>query len=143
MVQELRKTVRRHDILGEANPLTGKMFCADCGAKTYNHRHRTARYRKDIYPKGKGRWIAPEDDYNCSNYNLGRQKYRQQCSSHGIQTKTVNALVLETIKETCACLSAILPQIKDNNTKQIVSTTLKKLNALSEGTGKADDDCKK
>ena len=42
-----------------------------------------------------------EDDYNCSNYNLGRQKYRQQCSSHGIQTKAVNALVLETIKETC------------------------------------------
>lgn len=67
----------------------------------YNHRHRTARYRKDIYTKGKGRWIASEDDYNCSNYNLGRQKYRQQCSSHGIQTKAVNALVLETIKETC------------------------------------------
>ena len=42
---------------------------------------------------GKGRWIAPEDDYNCSN--------RQQCSSHGIQTKAVNALVLETIRETC------------------------------------------
>ena len=36
--------------------------------------------------------------------------------------------------ETCASLSAILPQIKDNNTKQIVSTTLKKLNALSEKT---------
>ena len=34
--------------------------------------------------------------------------------------------------ETCASLSAILPQIKDDNTKQIVSTILKKLNALSE-----------
>ena len=34
--------------------------------------------------------------------------------------------------ETCANLSAILPQIKDSDTKQIVSTTLKKLNALSE-----------
>ena len=34
--------------------------------------------------------------------------------------------------ETCANLSAILPQIKDNQTKQIVSTTLDKLNALSE-----------
>ncbi len=33
---------------------------------------------------------------------------------------------------TCAHLSAILPQIKDSDTKQIVSTTLKKLNALSE-----------
>ena len=36
--------------------------------------------------------------------------------------------------ETCASLSAILPQIKDDNTKQIVSTTLKKLNSLSEET---------
>ena len=36
--------------------------------------------------------------------------------------------------KTCASLSAILPQIKDNNTKQIVSTTLNKLNALSEKT---------
>ena len=36
--------------------------------------------------------------------------------------------------ETCASLSAILPQIKDDNTKQIVSATLKKLNSLSEET---------
>ncbi len=36
--------------------------------------------------------------------------------------------------ETCASLSAILPQIKDSDTKQIVSDTLKKLNALSEKT---------
>ena len=36
--------------------------------------------------------------------------------------------------ETYAHLFAILPQIKDSGTKQIVSTTLKKLNALSEKT---------
>ena len=34
--------------------------------------------------------------------------------------------------ETCANLSAILPQIKDSETKRIVSTTLDKLNMLSE-----------
>ncbi len=32
--------------------------------------------------------------------------------------------------ETCASLSAILPQIKDSDTKQIVNDTLKKLNTL-------------
>ena len=37
-------------------------------------------------------------------------------------------------KGTCASLSAILPQIRDDNTKQTVSNTLKKLNALSEET---------
>ena len=36
--------------------------------------------------------------------------------------------------ETCASLSAILPQVKDSDTKQIVNTTLKKLNSLSEET---------
>ena len=36
--------------------------------------------------------------------------------------------------ETCAHLSAILPQIKDSDTKQIVTDTLKKLNVLSEET---------
>ena len=34
--------------------------------------------------------------------------------------------------ETCASLSAILPQIRDSDTRQIVSGTLKKLNVLSE-----------
>ena len=34
--------------------------------------------------------------------------------------------------ETCAQLSAILPQIKENDTRQIVCSTLKKLNALSD-----------
>ena len=36
--------------------------------------------------------------------------------------------------ETCASLSAILPQIRDSDTRQIVSGTLKKLNVLSEKT---------
>lgn len=36
--------------------------------------------------------------------------------------------------ETCANLSAILPQIKDSDSKHIVSTILKKLNTLSEET---------
>ncbi len=36
--------------------------------------------------------------------------------------------------KTCADLSAILPQVKDNDTKQIINFTLKKLNALSKET---------
>ena len=40
LVQKLIKTPRRVDTIGEANPLTGLVFCADCGAKMYNHRTR-------------------------------------------------------------------------------------------------------
>lgn len=101
MVQELRKTARRADSLGEANPLTGKLFCADCGSKMYNHRHKTGRIRKDIYTNGQQKYIPPEDNYNCANYNIGRQKYTRQCTSHSIQTWVIRQLVLDTIKETC------------------------------------------
>ena len=38
LAQSLRQTPRRIDHIGEANPLTGLVYCADCGAKMYNHR---------------------------------------------------------------------------------------------------------
>ena len=44
-VQTLRKTIRRTDTIGTANPLTGLMFCADCGAKMYNHRGKAGNAR--------------------------------------------------------------------------------------------------
>ena len=51
------------------------------------------------------------------------------------ETNHINQSISQEGKaETCASLSAILPQVKDSDTKQIVSDTLKKLNALSEKT---------
>lgn len=38
MVQKIRETKHRPIAQGKANPLTGLMFCADCGAKMFNHR---------------------------------------------------------------------------------------------------------
>src|SRR5699024_4458606 len=38
LAQQVKRTVRRTDTTGVANPFTGLVFCADCGAKMYNHR---------------------------------------------------------------------------------------------------------
>lgn len=96
-VQELRKTVRRTDTVGEANPFTGLLYCADCGAKMYNHRGGAGRARNW---KGElnGKHRPDRDEYNCSTYNLSRQSYDKQCSQHYIRTEVVRKLVLETIK---------------------------------------------
>lgn len=44
LAQKLTKTPRRVDTTGVANPLTGLVYCADCGAKMYNHRFFRAYY---------------------------------------------------------------------------------------------------
>ena len=96
-MQELRKTVRRTDTVGEANPFTGLLYCADCGAKMYNHRGGAGRARNW---KGElnGKCRPDRDEYNCSTYNLSRQSYDKRCSQHYIRTEVVRKLVLETIK---------------------------------------------
>lgn len=101
IVQEICKTKRVRTDMGEPNPLTGKLFCADCGAKMYNHRRANGRYKKNIYDRRGYSWAKPENRYECRNYTLGGQKYKMSCTAHTISTKAVEQLVLETIRDTC------------------------------------------
>lgn len=94
--QRCRKTVRRTDSLGEANPLTGLVFCADCGAKMYNHRRPHAiQYR---HPNGRIYNKCPSDIYTCSTYSLTSRRFDGKCTAHNIRTVVIRELALEAIR---------------------------------------------
>ena len=95
LAQKLIGTPRRHDTLGEANPLTGLVFCADCGAKMYNHR---AKPFIDKYGKKRPGF----DGYDCSAYKLSYRKTTEtECCSHHISTNALREVILYTIKTAC------------------------------------------
>lgn len=92
LVQVLRKTPRRTDKTGASNPLTGLLFCADCGAKMYNHKG---------YTQGKidpATGILTRDSYDCSTYKLSMNHVEKRCSSHHINTLALRALILDAIR---------------------------------------------
>jgi DNA invertase Pin-like site-specific DNA recombinase len=98
-VQKLRGTPRRADTIGEANPLTGLVFCADCGAKMYN-----SRQSKEYYMERRGDKIYKHkaaDFYTCSTYDLGKGKFQTVCSSHFIRTEVIREIVLDAIRKIC------------------------------------------
>ena len=82
------KSKKRTDTLGVANPLTGLLYCADCGQRLYNHR------RGPQNAQG----VFQSDSYNCSTYMLSRKRETMECSSHHVSTKALRALILKTIQ---------------------------------------------
>ena len=83
-VQRLRSNVkRRPDGWGYVHPLTGLVFCADCGAKLYVHR---------IY-NGKDMPM-----YVCGN-STKTAKEDWKCSGHRIAAERLMELVAETLRE--------------------------------------------
>lgn len=83
IVQKIRGRVRRYpDGWGEAHPLTGLMYCADCGGKMYVHR------------VNNGKRIA---QYTCANY--GKVSVGTLCKTqHRINADHVMELVADMIR---------------------------------------------
>ena len=82
------KSKKRTDTLGVANPLTGLLYCADCGQRLYNHRRGPQNVQG----------VFQSDSYNCSTYMLSRKRETMECSSHHVSTKALRALILKTIQ---------------------------------------------
>ena len=82
LVQKLRETTRRTNKRGEVNPLTGILFCSDCGRKLYNK-----RYEKS-------------DVYMCQTHKLGENKYSELCTPHHIRSVAVREIILDVLRRT-------------------------------------------
>lgn len=104
LAQKCRETKRRPapKLQGEANPLTGLMYCHECGAKMHNHREEKGG--KMYYHKQIGRWYprSAHDFFRCSSYHGGAGVPRSNCTAHFIRTATVKELLLDTIKTVSA-----------------------------------------
>ena len=90
LAQRTRKTRRRIDTTGVANPLTGLVYCADCGKKMYNHRKKTKQ------ADGSERILSY---YNCSTYSLTIERENVLCTNHYINHNAIMELLMETIRK--------------------------------------------
>ena len=116
-VQRLKGTPRRIDTTGEANPLTGIVFCADCGAKLYNSRQSSGQHKKN------------PDHYTCSTYNMNRKRFKSACSQHYIRTEVIRELALDSIR----CISGYVRENETDFTEKVRATSTVK----QEETAKA------
>jgi DNA invertase Pin-like site-specific DNA recombinase len=85
-VQRLRETrLIPERIGGDPNPLTGIVFCADCGHKMHHKQGRTGREKV-------------HSEYVCSSY----RHYSRSCTMHYIRTDALETLILQTVKTVAA-----------------------------------------
>ena len=97
LVQRLRGTPKRHDFAETPNPLTGILFCADCGAKLYNNTEKARAMREGKTPDPQTGYYN-SDHYDCKNYKLSRVREKTTCTTHYINTNSLIRLILETLK---------------------------------------------
>jgi len=85
-VQEIRKHRRKPTATGKLSVFSGKVFCADCGAKLY---YCTAN-----------RFKPNQDFFVCSNY----RSHTGSCSAHYIRNITLERVVLQHIQNVLSYL---------------------------------------
>ena len=81
-VQKIRENKRRPTDMGEMSPLSGMLYCADCGKKMYLCRCIT---------------MKQAEYFNCSSY---RKNLKRTCTSHQITVKAITAIIQDDLKRT-------------------------------------------
>ena len=109
-----------------ANPLTGLLYCADCGARLYNERGEN----------GKGHF---KDSYACSSY----RKRTSDCTMHFIRSEVVRDLILSALhsiseyaKANCKAFERLVMDTTSDRQSQQMKESRK---ALTDGQRRYDE----
>lgn len=81
-VQKIREAKRRPTDMGEMSPLSGLVYCADCGKKMYLCRCTTMKQK---------------EYFNCSSY---RKNLKRTCTSHQITVEALTLLIQDDLQRT-------------------------------------------
>ena len=124
LAQKLRKTVRKPSYDRPPHPLTGLVYCADCGSKM-THRQPS--------PTKKKKYDA-DDAYICGSY---RQRTRD-CTMHFIKTSVLWELILTAIREVSDYVrqdeQAFIDKVQQTSTVQMAETKREQKRRLAEAT---------
>ena len=124
LAQKLRKTVRKPSYDRPPHPLTGLVYCADCGSKM-THRQPS--------PTKKKKYDA-DDAYICGSY---RQRTRN-CTMHFIKTSVLWELILTAIREVSDYVrqdeQAFIDKVQQTSTVQMAETQREQKRRLAEAT---------
>ena len=124
LAQKLRKTVRKPSYDRPPHPLTGLVYCADCGSKM-THRQPS--------PTKKKKYDA-DDAYICGS---SRQRTRD-CTMHFIKTSVLWELILTAIREVSDYVrqdeKAFIDKVQQTSTVQMAETQREQKRRLAEAT---------
>ena len=106
IVQRIRDGRRRLTPMGEMPVLSGMLFCADCGAKLYQVRHRG--------------WTHEQELFVCATY----RKIKGGCTSHQIHNVQVEEILLRELRR----ITAFAREREDEFVRMVTQKGEKELN---------------
>ncbi len=106
IVQRIRDGRRRQTPMGEMPVLSGMLFCADCGAKLYQARHRG--------------WTHEQEYFVCATY----RKIKGGCTSHQIHNVQVEEILLRELRR----ITAFAREREDEFVRMVTQKGEKELN---------------
>jgi len=137
LVQKLRQTVRKVNHAGFVNPLTGLVYCADCGKKMRNSCKKGTPYKTDPSKVSDG-----ADCYICRTYDCDVSTHRpRSCTAHRVNTKVLRQMLLEIIQQARQDAIEDEDAFREKLVHENAKATLAKQKLLNEKIAELEEQC--